>query len=237
MSFLEIKNLNFSYPNSKILQIKNLNFSWERSLSSLGLIGANGSGKTTLLLLLNAILKAQSGSIHLEGKPISLDARLSCGVGFVFQDPQDQLFMPTLYDDVAFGPNNMGLSPEEVHLQVREALDIVGLWDKREFFPGQLSLGQRRRGAIACVLSMRPKLLCLDEPSSNLDPRAKRDLIKFLVEFQKGGAGHLLVSSHDFDFLEQVGQELIVLENGQLVGRGKTMDILRDKDFLQSHSL
>lgn len=199
------------------------------------LLGPNGAGKSTLMLTSIGILPHSSGRIsigNVEVGPRTV-AHVRRSVGLVFQDPDDQLFMTTVYDDVAFGPRAMGLSQAEVDARVVEALTAVGLQDEAERPGPDLSFGQRKRAALATVLSMRPSILILDEPTSNLDPRARRSMIELLASLDTT----LLVATHDMDLVWDLCDRSVVLESGRVVADGSTRAVLSDEPFLLRHGL
>jgi cobalt/nickel transport system ATP-binding protein len=193
---------------------------------SVALVGANGAGKSTLLLLLTACLLPTEGRVQvgdwLVTRKTATEVRRA--VGMVFQDPDDQLFMPTAFDDVAFGPRNLGLGPAEVEARTLEALRTVGAEHLRERPPYRLSGGEKRAVAIATVLSMSPQILVLDEPSTALDPRARRKLVGLL----RGFAHTRIIATHDLDLVLDVCRRTLVLHDGRLVADGPTETVLRD---------
>jgi cobalt/nickel transport system ATP-binding protein len=197
-------------------------------------LGPNGAGKTTLMLHLNGLLTGD-GSLEVAGiRPGEGDVReLRAAVGLVFQDPDDQLFMPTVGEDVAFGPLNLGVPHERVRERVAHALAAVGMEHVAERAPHQLSLGQRRRVAIATVLAMQPRLLVLDEPSANLDPRARRELLEVLERIGRT----LLVVTHDLPFAARLCERAVILSGGRIVADGPCREILADEDLLAAHDL
>ncbi len=199
-----------------------------------GLIGPNGAGKSTLLLAIAGFVPA-TGIICLAGHTLSRatvrDVRRH--LGLVFQDPDDQLFMPRVGDDVAFGPATMGLTPEEVHARVHEALAAVELEGYEARAPYHLSVGEKRRAALATVLAMRPQVLALDEPTANLDPRSRRRLIGLL----RGLAGTLLLVGHDLDLILDVCDRTVLIDAGQVVEDGPSRAVLCNRGLLESHGL
>jgi len=199
------------------------------------LLGPNGAGKTTLVLHLNGILTAGAGTVEVSGLPVTKGnlSEIRRRVGIVFQDPDDQLFMPTVRDDVAFGPANMGLAGAELDARVTAALAAVGVADLAERAPHHLSYGQRRRVAIATVLAMEPDILVLDEPTSNLDPTARRELGEIL----HGLPVTLLMVTHDLPFAAELCERSVVLSRGVVVADGPTLDLLGDRDLLHQHRL
>ena len=198
-------------------------------------LGPNGAGKTTLVLHLNGILRGGRGSVHVGGLQVT-DRSLQevrRRVGIVFQDPDDQLFMPTVADDVAFGPRNLGLAESEVQARVAEALDQVGMAEHAARPPHHLSFGQRRRVAVATVLSMRPEVLVLDEPSSNLDPAGRRELAEVLEQLPVT----LLMVTHDLPYALQLCPRSVVLDDGVIVADAPTRELLADTARLAAHRL
>ena len=199
------------------------------------LLGPNGAGKTTLVLHLNGILTAGAGSVAVSGLPVTKKnlGEVRRRVGVVFQDPDDQLFMSTVHDDVAFGPANLGLRGAELDRRVVEALDLVGMADFADRPPHHLSFGQRRRVAVATVLAMRPEVLVLDEPSSNLDPASRRELADIVL----GLDVTVLMVTHDLPYALQLCERSVVLSDGVIVGDGTTFDVLTDDDLMAGHRL
>ncbi len=199
------------------------------------LIGPNGAGKSTLMLHLNGIHLPTEGRVTIAGLPVTREnlGRVRAAVGLVFQDPDDQLFSPTVYDDVAFGPIHMGLPREDVDARVARALEAVGLAGFERRQPYHLSIGQRKRAALATVLSMDPAILVLDEPSAGLDPRGRRELINLLRTLPQT----LLVSTHDMRLVAEVFPRTVILDEGRIVADGPTASILADTNLLEAHGL
>jgi cobalt transport protein ATP-binding subunit len=199
------------------------------------LLGPNGAGKTTLVLHLNGILRAGRGTVAVAGLPVDKPhlQEIRRRVGIVFQDPDDQLFMPTVGEDVAFGPRNLGLPETEVATRVAEALDQVGMAGAADRPPHHLSFGQRRRVAVATVLAMHPEILVLDEPSSNLDPAGRRELAEVLQALPIT----LLMVTHDLPYALQLCQRSVVLDGGTIVADGATRELLADTELLGRHRL
>ncbi len=229
---VQVENLHFSYADGTPA-VKGISFRIHHG-ESVAIVGANGAGKSTLLLHLNGYLTPKEGSVRIGDFPLTKetvqDVRRT--VGMVFQDPDDQLFMPTVQDDVAFGPLNLGLPPEEVENRVRSALERVDALHLRERPPYRLSGGEKRAVAIATVLAMSPDILVMDEPTTGLDPRARRHLIELLRSFRHTK----IIATHDLDLVLDLCQRTIVIHDGQVMADGPTLDIFRDQDLLaRSH--
>ncbi|MGH3354309.1 MAG: energy-coupling factor ABC transporter ATP-binding protein [Nocardioidaceae bacterium] len=199
------------------------------------LLGPNGAGKTTLVLHLNGILTAGRGSVRVCGMEVAKPnlQEIRRRVGVVFQDPDDQLFMPTVRDDVAFGPANLGVRGEQLEVRVMEALERVGMATFADRPPHHLSFGQRRRVAVATVLAMRPEILVLDEPSSNLDPTSRRELAEILL----GLDVTVLMVTHDLPYALELCPRSVVLSDGLIVADGATPDVLTDATLMHAHRL
>ena len=230
---LEATDLHFTYPDGTPA-LRGLSFRIEAG-EAVGLVGGNGAGKSTLLLhLIGCLLPATGavrvGSVLLEKSSVD---RIRRTVGMVFQDPDDQLFMPTVFDDVAFGPLNHGLPPAAIEGRVRAALECVGMEHLRDRPPHRLSGGEKRSVAIATVLAMQPDVLVMDEPSSNLDPRARRRLIGWICGFNRTR----LIATHDLEFVVETCSRVLVLSHGELVAAGPTRQILGDEALMARHGL
>lgn len=204
-------------------------------------LGTNGSGKTTLLNHLNGILKPTSGKIYFEDKLIAYDAKslltLRKRVGFVFQDPNDQLFASTVKQDVAFGPLNLGLPPDQVKKVVDDALKVVGMSEFADKPPHFLSLGQKKRVALAGVLAMQPEVIIMDEPTSNLDPRATSEILHLLLQLNKEKRITLLLATHDVDMVPLFANKLYILNRGKLVAEGEPKKIFSDTEMIRKVNL
>ena len=226
--FVEVADLTHTYPDGT-LAVRGISFRIHHG-ESVAVVGANGAGKSTLLLHLNGYLTPQHGTVRIGDFPLTKatvqDIRKT--VGMIFQDPDDQLFMPTVYDDVAFGPLNQGLSREEVEQRVSEALARVDALELRDKPPYHLSGGEKKRVAIATVLSMLPEILVLDEPTSGLDPRARRQLMGLLRAFHHTR----IVTSHDLDMVLELCERTIVLHDGKVMADGPTLEIFGDEALL-----
>jgi cobalt transport protein ATP-binding subunit len=231
---IEVEHLSFRYPDGRLaLNGVALHVAPDEKVA---LVGPNGSGKTTLLLHLNGILRAESGQITIGGLPL-MDKNLRAiraRVGLIFQNPDDQLFSPRVYDDVAFGPLHLGLPEAEVQQRVARALAAVEMEDYAERITHHLSLGEKKRIAIATVLSMNPEILVLDEPSAGLDPRARRNLIHML---QHAEQQTMLISTHDMRLAYELCSRVVVLNGGAVVASGSTQDLLTDATLMEAHGL
>lgn len=227
---VEVKNLQHIYPDGSVA-LREVSFRIDHG-EAVAIIGANGAGKSTLLLHLNGYLTATCGEIIIGDTILSRQslAEIRRTVGMVFQDPDDQLFMPTVFEDVAFGPLNMGFSAKEVEARVMEALERVEAVELRDKPPYHLSGGEKKRVAIATVLSMLPEILVLDEPTSGLDHHARRQLIALLQAFHHTR----IVTSHDLDMVLELCERTIVLQEGRVMADGPTQEILRNEELLES---
>lgn len=235
---VEVRGLAFAYPDGRqaLYGVDLVVQPGER----VALLGPNGAGKTTLVLHLNGILGPVSGgtgtgTVRIAGLELTREhlTAVRQRVGLVFQDPDDQLFMPTVRDDVAFGPANAGLRGEELDARVREALERVGMLEHADRPPHHLSFGQRRRVAVATVLAMRPDVLVLDEPSSNLDPASRRELADILT----GLDVTVLMVTHDLPYALQLCPRSVLLDDGRVVADGPTRDLLADRRLMSAHRL
>ncbi|MGH8792364.1 MAG: energy-coupling factor ABC transporter ATP-binding protein [Stackebrandtia sp.] len=229
---LEISRLEYSYPDGRPA-LRGVDLTLPAG-QRLALLGPNGAGKTTLALHLNGILRG-TGRVRVDGLEVSKStvSEVRRRVGVVFQDPDDQLFMPTVADDVAFGPANFGLRGDELDARVDEALAAVGMSGHRDRAPHHLSFGQRRRVAVATVLAMRPRLLVLDEPSSNLDPAARRELAEILSDLDVT----VLMVTHDLPYALQLCSRAVIMDAGRIVADGSTPELLSDERLLAEHRL
>jgi cobalt/nickel transport system ATP-binding protein len=229
---IDARGLRFRYPNG-VVGLDGLDLHVTHG-ERVAVLGPNGAGKTTLMLHLNGLLSGE-GELEVAGIRVGADdvRELRAAVGLVFQDPDDQLFMPTVREDVAFGPLNLGVSREEAEARIGEALAAVRMTSVADRAPHQLSLGQRRRVAIATVLAMHPRLLVLDEPSANLDPRARRELLEVLGLVERT----MLVVTHDLPFAAELCERAVVLSAGRIVADGPCTELLGDAALLAEHDL
>jgi len=228
-----VSDLRFTYPDGTAA-LQGVTFTLHHG-ESVGLVGANGAGKSTLLLHLAGVLVPGHGAVRVGDCPVTPRtlAQVRRTVGMVFQDPDDQLFMPTVEDDVGFGPANLGLPADEVAARVAAALERVGALHLRRRPPHRLSGGEKRAVAIASVLAMSPDVLVMDEPSSNLDPRSRRRLIEQLRAFEHTK----IVATHDLDLVLDVCARTIVLSGGRVVADGQTRELLADDGVLAPSGL
>lgn len=230
---LEVESLAYAYPDGhQALYGVDLRIDAGERVA---LLGPNGAGKTTLVLHLNGIHLPGHGAVRVAGTTVAKDTlkEVRRAVGLVFQDPDDQLFMPTVRDDVAFGPANLGLRGDDLDQRVQEALDAVGMADVADRAPHHLSFGQRRRVAVATVLAMRPDILVLDEPSSNLDPASRRELAEILVSLEQT----ILLVTHDLPYALELCRRSLVMNDGSIVADGKTADLLGDEALMAANRL
>jgi cobalt/nickel transport system ATP-binding protein len=233
---LHVHGVSYAYPDGHVaLSGVDLTVAQRERVA---LLGPNGAGKTTLVLHLNGILHSGGGTVSVGGLAVNPADRKQLAeirrrVGIVFQDPDDQLFMPTVAEDVAFGPANLGVNGDELDQRVTEALTAVGMAEHRDRAPHHLSFGQRRRVAVATVLAMHPEILVLDEPSSNLDPASRRELSEILQALPVT----LLMVTHDLPYALELCTRSVILDGGTVVADGPTIDLLTDTELLRRHRL
>jgi len=230
---LDVSGLAYAYPDGH-QALYGVNLQVDRG-ERVALLGPNGAGKTTLVLHLNGILQAGAGQVTVSGLPVEKKhlKEIRRRVGVVFQDPDDQLFMPRVREDVAFGPANLGIRGEKLNRRVRDALDRVGMVDFADRPPHHLSFGQRRRVAVATVLAMEPEIIVLDEPSSNLDPASRRELADILTSLDVT----VLMVTHDLPYALQLCERSVVLCDGVIVADGSTHQLLTDEELMQANRL
>ena len=230
---VEVSDLHYTYPGGTAA-LNGVSFRITHG-ESVAVVGANGAGKSTLLLHLNGYLPPQKGTVRVGDFPLTRETvkEVRRTVGMVFQDPDDQLFMPTVGEDVAFGPLNLGLPREEVDLRVANSLERTGVPHLRDRPPYRLSGGEKRAVAIATVLAMSPDVLVMDEPTSNLDPAGRRRLIELLKSFRHTK----IIATHDLDMVLDVCSRTIVFREGRVTADGPTLEIFRDEALLSASNL
>lgn len=228
-----LKDLFFRYPDGTEA-LRRVTFRITHG-ESVGIVGANGAGKSTILMQMNGHLLPTAGTVTIGDLQLQKTTRqeIRRKVGMVFQNPDDQLFMPTVFEDVAFGPLNLGMTPECVQERVHEALRTVNGLELRDRPPHHLSGGQKRAVAIAAVIAMDPDILVMDEPAANLDPKSRRSLITMLKTFTHSK----IIASHDLDLILDVCSRCIVIKEGSVVADGPTSDILSNKALLEENNL
>ena len=237
-NIIEIRDLCYSYGDGT-LALKDINISLEEGCK-VALVGPNGAGKSTLMLMINGILRPTSGAVLFASQPLQYDAAslraVRRAVGMVFQNSDDQLFAPTVYQDVAFGPTNLGYPAEKVKRYVGFALQYVGLSGYERRPPHHLSGGEKKRVAIAGILAMEPQVMILDEPTSNLDPASSEEIMEMLDELNQGGKT-MIISTHDVDLAYRWADEIILMKDGELVRRGCGPDVFMDGNLLREARL
>ena len=223
-------NLTFQYPNRAPV-LNNISLTGQQG-QRIGIIGHNGCGKTTLFMLLCGLLTPTSGNISLLGRPVT-PGEFRPEVSMLFQDPDDQLFSPTVREDIGFGPQNMGLTAEEVTAQVDKALKTTGMEPLADRTPHHLSGGEKQMVAIAGLLAMQPKIVLYDEPTASLDLRTRRRLVGFMQKSSET----MLISSHDLEFVLDVCDRILLIDNGQIIADGDPLDIMGDVSLMEAHGL
>jgi len=229
---IELKTFSYKYPDGTAA-LDNISLSIEPG-QTVAMIGPNGAGKSTLLLAMAGFIKG-TGEVFIDGLQINRQntKKIRSLIGSCLEDPDDQLFMPTLFDDVAFGPLNMGLEPEQVKARVAEVLKTVGLINMADKAPHHLSAGQKRAAAIATVLSMSPKIITLDEPDGSLDPRHRNNLVKLLSELSQT----LVITTANMDFAAAVAERVVLIDNGRIIADGPAEKIMSDAKLMVDHGL
>ncbi len=231
-SAISIRDLRFVYPDG-VPGLRGVSLD-VASGETIGIVGPNGAGKSTLLLHLNGLLRG-TGSVRVAGIEVHAGSlrEVRRAVGLVFQDPEDQLFMPTVYDDVAFGPLNMRRPADEVEGRVRGALALVGMAGFEKRSAHHLSFGEKKRVALATVLSCDPRIIAFDEPTSNLDPAAREEFIRALTALP----GTKIIATHDLEMVLEVCGRAVVLRDGSVVADGPTRAVLADRGLMERHGL
>lgn len=235
---LSTENLSFTYPDGT-QALKNINIEIEKG-EKVAIIGPNGAGKSTLFSHFNGLTEPTSGCVKIEDKPISFEKdellKVRQKVGIVFQDPNDQLFAPTVKEDIAFGPMNLGLSYNEVEKRVEDALKMVGMENYEDKTPHHLSGGQQKRIAIAGIIAMKPELMILDEPTAGLDPDGVEKVLNIMNQLNEEGMT-LIISSHDIDMISKYADKIFVLYNGEIIESGNKNKIFSDMELLKKAHL
>ena len=235
---LSTENLSFTYPDGT-RALKNIKIEIEKG-EKVAIIGPNGAGKSTLFSHFNGLTEPTSGCVKIEGKPISFEKdellKVRQKVGIVFQDPNDQLFAPTVKEDIAFGPMNLGLSYDEVEKRVEDALKMVGMENYEDKTPHHLSGGQQKRIAIAGIIAMKPELMILDEPTAGLDPDGVEKVLNIMNQLNEEGMT-LIISSHDIDMISKYADKIFVLYNGEIIESGNKNKIFSDMELLKKAHL
>ena len=237
-SHLSVKNLSYTYPDGT-RALKNINMEIFKG-EKVAIMGPNGAGKSTLFSHFNGLTEPTSGYLELDGKKMEYDKKtlleIRQKVGIVFQDPNDQLFAPTVKEDVAFGPMNLGLDYEEVEKRVNESLELVGMKKFKDKTPHHLSGGQQKRVAIAGIIAMRPEIMILDEPTAGLDPQGVDQVLTILNNLNKDGMS-IVISSHDIEMVNGFAEKIFVLYEGELLARGDKHEIFSNKELLKKAHL
>jgi len=234
MHLIETRDLTYTYPGN-VTALHNINFVAPRN-ARIAVIGSNGAGKSTLFKQFNGIFRPTSGSVLIRGEPITSEniREIRKFVGIVFQNADDQIFSPTVEQDVAFGPTNLGLDPETIHHRVHEALKLVGIEDLAHRVPHHLSGGEKKRVAIAGIVAMEPEVLVLDEPTAGLDPQGVHDLIKFINSLSRKYGMTVIFSTHDVSLVAEVADYVYVMNKGRFVAQGTIDEIFLQPDMLKS---
>ncbi|MEM3382936.1 MAG: ATP-binding cassette domain-containing protein [Nitrososphaerales archaeon] len=234
-----LENISYRYPDGT-LALDRISLSFAKG-ERIAILGPNGCGKTTLLLHLNGILRPTSGKVYFEDKPLEYTSKsllnLRRRVGYVFQDPNDQLFAPTVRQDVAFGPLNLGEPIDRVKKSVNEALRMVGMAEYADKPPHFLSLGEKKRVAIAGVLAMHPEVLVMDEPTSNLDPMTANDILRLLLHLNQEYGLTLILATHDVDMVPLFANKLYVMSKGKIILEGSPKEIFSNTELIRSVNL
>ena len=235
---LETKNLSYTYHDGT-QALKNVNIKIKKG-EKIAIMGPNGAGKSTLFSHFNGLSEPTSGHVEIEGEKIVFEReallKVRQKVGIVFQDPNDQLFAPTVKEDVAFGPMNLGLEYEEVERRIKESLEMVGMAGFEEKTPHHLSGGQQKRVAIAGIIAMRPDIMILDEPTAGLDPEGVDKVLNILNNLNKEGMS-IVISSHDIEMVNHFADKIFVLYDGEIIAEGDRHQIFSDKELLKKAHL
>ena len=235
---LETKNLSFTYPDGT-KALKDVNIQIKKG-EKIAIMGPNGAGKSTLFSHFNGLTEPTSGHVEVDGEKIIFEReellKVRQKVGIVFQDPNDQLFAPTVKEDVAFGPMNLGLEYDEVKKRITESLEMVGMSGFEDKTPHHLSGGQQKRVAIAGIIAMRPEIMILDEPTAGLDPEGVEKVLNILNNLNDEGMS-IVISSHDIDMVNHFADKIFVLYNGEIIAQGDKHQIFSDTELLKKAHL
>ena len=235
---LETKDLTYTYPDGT-KALKKVNIQIKKG-EKIAIMGPNGAGKSTLFSHFNGLTEPTSGHVEIDGEKIIFERdellKVRQKVGIVFQDPNDQLFAPTVKEDVAFGPMNLGLDYDEVEKRITESLEMVGMSGFEEKTPHHLSGGQQKRVAIAGIIAMRPDIMILDEPTAGLDPEGVDKVLDILNNLNEDGIS-IVISSHDIEMVNQFADKIFVLYNGEIIAQGDKHQIFSDKELLKKAHL
>ncbi|MDP3066701.1 MAG: ATP-binding cassette domain-containing protein [Methanobacteriaceae archaeon] len=238
MNVIETREITYQYPDGT-LALKNVNFRASKGMM-VALLGPNGAGKSTLFLHFNGILRPTSGEVRVEDRPLGYKKedlmKVRQKVGIVFQNPDDQLFAPTVMEDVAFGPLNMGLDLEEVEKRVKDALGKVGMAGYEKKPPHHLSGGQKKRVAIAGILAMQPEIMVLDEPTSGLDPKGASQILRILYQLNQEGMS-IVISTHDVDLVPLYASQVYIINEGSIIKEGTPHEVFSDVKTIRSANL
>lgn len=238
MNIIETKNISYHYPDGTPA-LHNVNFKVEEG-SKVALLGANGAGKSTLFLHFNGIIKPSKGTIFVDGDEVKYDKKTLLKIrqklGIVFQNPDDQLIAPTVKEDVAYGPLNIGLPNNEINERVKESLKSVGLEGVERKAPHQLSGGEKKKVAIAGILAMQPKIMVLDEPTAGLDPKGASQIMKLLYELNQKGIT-IVISTHDVDMVPLYASKVYIMSKGTIIKEGSPQEIFKDATTIRDANL
>ena len=237
-AIIKTENMSYTYPDGTSA-FQDINIEIKKGERA-AIIGSNGAGKSTLFLHFNGILKPTSGVIKIDGEPLNYKKdgllRTRQKVGIVFQNPDDQLFAPTVEEDVAFGPMNLGLPIEEVENRVKESLAMVGMSGLEKKAPHHLSGGQKKRVAIAGILAMKPKIMVMDEPTTGLDPQGAKQIMSLLYELNQEDMS-IIISSHDMEIITQFADKILILHEGKFIGQGSPEEIFNNPELVEKANL
>jgi len=234
---VKLDNVSYAYPDG-FVALSNVSLE-VREGERIAILGPNGAGKSTLLMVMIGLVQTFEGAVQILGMPLTGGNiyEIRKKIGLVFQDPNIQLFCPTIWEDVAFGPLNMGLPLDEVNEKVREALKMVGLEGYEEKPPHHLSVGEKKKAALATVLSMKPEVLILDEPTANLEPAGRTELIKLITNLHKYQKTTLIIATHDVNIVPLVSERVYVLNKGRIVAEGPVREVFSNPRVLEEARL